>query len=359
MRTFPKNRCVTSVGVTTMTNDLTTLRPETNTQLAADVALADFYLDASLADETKRAYRSDWGRFDGWCRSRGLDPEANQPPAVAVYLATLADAGKKLSTVDRALSSIAFAYLTLGYDSPRLAPVVRKVMKGVRRTLGREHMRASPILPADLRQMVAAGCLIRNPQSEKWSERSKRAFEVWNTRAVRDRALLTIGFAGAFRRSELSDMRWDDIEEVAEGIKVTIRKSKTDQERVGQTIGIPYGGNLETCPVRSLVEWRAALGEGAEGPVFRAIPRNGKISTGSISPRAIAKIIQTSAKRAGIEGRISGHSLRAGLATAAAKAGKPAHSIMRQTRHKTVEMVMHYIREEGLWDDNAAAGIGL
>ncbi len=340
------------------THDLT-LPENASTALIADVARTDFYIDASLAPETKRAYRSDWGRFDGWARSRGLNPEDDHPPAVAVYLATLADAGKKLSTVDRALSSISFAYLSLGYETPRISPVVRRVMKGVRRTLGREQDRASPILPDDLRRMVETGCKTRNPGLAH-DERSIRRYDNSTLRAARDRALLTVGFAGAFRRSELSALEWRDIELVDEGLKVTIRKSKTDQERRGQTIGLPYGGHLQTCPVRSLMTWKEAMGgDTAEGPIFRAITHTGAMSSRPISPRAIAKIIQRTARAAKVNGRISGHSLRAGLATAAAKAGKPTHVIMRQTRHKTVEMIMRYIRDEGIWDENAAMNIGL
>lgn len=337
--------------------DLSKLPPRASSALVADAARLDFYLDAELAPETKRAYSSDWQRYEAWSRSRRLDPQENRPPAVAIYLATLADAGKSLSTVDRSLSSISYAYLVLKYDSPRLAPVVRRVMKGIRRTLGGEQDRASPIMPADLRRMVDDGCKVRNPVPKK-QDSVLHASRL--RRALRDRALLTVGFAGAFRRSELSSLCWRDVQLVDEGLKVTIRSSKTDKKRVGQTIGLPYGGHLQTCPVRSLLAWKVLLGgDDVTGPVFRPILRDGTIPYKTLSPRAIAKVIQRTAHHAGVEGRISGHSLRAGLATAAAKAGKPAHTIMRQTRHKTVEMIMRYIRDEGIWDDNAAAGIGL
>ena len=208
--------------------------------------------------------------------------------------------------------------------------------------------------------MVEIGRKTLNPAPENPNAPPSPLIDTYNSYSIRDRALLTVGFAGAFRRSELSDLCWRDIELVDEGLRVTIRKSKTDQERVGHVVGLPYGGQLSTCPVRSLLAWRGVVGgKEASGPVFRPILRNGEILNKTLSPRAIAKVVQRAAKRAGVQGRISGHSLRAGLATAAAKAGKPVHTIMRQTRHRSVEMIMRYIRDEGLWDDNAAAGIGL
>lgn len=175
----------------------------------------------------------------------------------------------------------------------------------------------------------------------------------------RDRALLLLGFAGAFRRSELAGLEVRDLAFAEDGLEVTLRRSKTDQEGKGSKKGIPYGSDPKTCPVRAVRAWLEASGI-AEGPVFREVTRHGHVEAAPLSGRSIARVVKRSAEAAGLDpAGFSGHSLRAGLATAAAKAGKSTHAIMRQTGHKSADMVARYVREASLFEDNAAAGIGL
>jgi integrase len=174
----------------------------------------------------------------------------------------------------------------------------------------------------------------------------------------RDRALILIGFAGAFRRSELAQMLLTDITETDDGLRVRLRQSKTDQEGEGFVKGIPYGHEHKTCPVRAWKAWREAAGL-SDGYAFRSITRHSKLGA-SLSDRAEAEIIKRRAKAAGLEYKeFSGHSLRAGLATAAAQAGVSERVIAKQTGHKSLPVLRGYIREGSLFTENAAAKVGL
>jgi integrase len=175
---------------------------------------------------------------------------------------------------------------------------------------------------------------------------------------IRDRALLTLGFAGAFRRSELIALDVADLTFTPEGMEVLIRRSKTDQEAHGRKLGIPCGAHPETCPVRCTRAWLELSGIG-EGAVFREVTRHGRLGN-RLCGRSIAKIIKRRVEQAGLDpAKFSGHSLRAGLVTAAARARKSIESIQKQTGHRSVAMVMRYVRDAGLFDDNASAGLGL
>jgi integrase len=176
---------------------------------------------------------------------------------------------------------------------------------------------------------------------------------------IRDRALLLIGFAGAFRRSELTSLDVADLDFIGNGMTIRLRRSKTDQEGRGETVGIPWGANRETCPVLALQAWldTAAI---TTGPIFRPIDRHGNIRPQRLSDRAVALIVKRHAEAAGLDAaKYSGHSLRAGLATSAAMGGASERAIMRQTRHRSLPMVRRYIREGDLFRENAAAQVGL
>jgi integrase len=175
---------------------------------------------------------------------------------------------------------------------------------------------------------------------------------------VRDRALLLVGFAGAFRRSELVSLDRPDLEFTKDGLTVMLRRSKSDQEGQGRKVGIPYGSNPETCPVRALQAWLEAAAI-TDGPVFRGVTRHGKVQ-GRLSGYAVALIVKRYAAVGGLDpSRYAGHSLRAGLATAAAIGGASERSIMNQTGHKSITMVRRYIRDGNLFRENAAAKTGL
>ncbi|MEO8179592.1 MAG: site-specific integrase [Deltaproteobacteria bacterium] len=178
-------------------------------------------------------------------------------------------------------------------------------------------------------------------------------------KGVRDRALLILGFACAFRRSELVSLNLEDLNFTADGLEVTLRSSKTDQERAGVKIGVPYGGHPGSCPVRSVQAWLRASGI-VTGPMFRPIDRHGNVSSQRLSPEAVATVVKVHAGSAGLDPRrYAGHSLRAGLITAAVRAGKSEALVMRQCRHKSVSVFRTYVRDADLFRENAAAGIGL
>jgi integrase len=237
------------------------------------------------------------------------------------------------------VSAISQAHQFAGFVSPTQDIQVRAVMAGIRRAKGTAQIGKRPVLTDDLRRIAA---LLPD-----------------TINGVRDRALLLLGFAGAFRRSELVALDVEDLSFKKEGLTVSIRRSKTDQEGQGRTVGIPYGSNPATCPLRSVQAWLEMLPDGS-GPIFRAINRHKQISTKRLSDKAVALILKRWTGRIGLEEQhFAGHSLRAGLATAAASAGVSERAIMAQTGHRSLATVRKYIREGALFLDNAAAKVGL
>lgn len=294
---------------------------------------------ASKAPSTLRGYRSDWAHFTAWCAGHGLASLPAEPSTVALYVTDLA-AAAKVGTITRRLSSISQAHKTAGVDSPTGNPLVRTTMAGIRRRLGTAQAAKAPLLTADLRAMSA------NLDPARLLD-------------VRDRALLLVGFAGAFRRSELIALDVDDVADGPDGLTVTIRRSKTDQAGAGRQVGIPYGSNPDTCPVRAYRAWLAAA-EITAGPVFRPVDRHGNVGGRRLSTEAVALVVKRHAGRLGLDATAyAGHSLRAGLATAAAQAGASERSIMAQTGHRSLPMVRRYIRAGSLFRENAAASVGL
>ncbi len=287
---------------------------------------------------TRDAYRYQWTTFTGWCAQHGLRALPAEPSTVAIWL-TARSAEVSVATMAQGLAALSEAHRMAGHTSPRSAPVVQEVWKGIKRTIGTKQRRVAPIVLDELRAMV--GTLDESMG------------------AVRNRALLVVGFAGAFRRSELVALEVRDVDYTSDGLVITIRRSKTDQEGAGVTVGLPYGSDPATCPVRTLRAWLEASGI-TDGALFRAVGRHGGVR-GAMSGEAVARIVKRVAAAAGLDAsRYSGHSLRAGLATSAAKAGKSDRAIMQQGRWSSRSMLDIYVREARLLDgDNAAAGIGL
>jgi integrase len=222
---------------------------------------------------------------------------------------------------------------------PGESKAVKQVMAGIRRQLGCAQRRVAPLLPGQLRTIFAA--------------LPSRLL------GVRDRAVFLLGFAGAFRRSELAALEVGDLAFTAEGLEVTLRRSKTDQEGKGEKKGIPFGSDPATCPVRAVKAWLEAAGAEV-GPLFREVNRHGRVSASALTGQSVALVVKRGVQAAGLDARaFSGHSLRAGLVTAAARGGKRTETIMRQTGHRSANTVARYVREASLFDDNAAAGIGL
>lgn len=298
---------------------------------------SEFAHDAKSAN-TVRAYRADWAHFVGWCTEHHQAVLPALPNTVALYMADLA-AKYKPSTLTRRMSAISQAHQIAGFESPVHAAKVRAVMAGIRRNKGTAAVAKTPVLVEDLKRMIAhvpEGLL-----------------------GVRDRALLLVGFAGAFRRSELVGLNHEDIEFTREGLVVCIRRSKTDQDGEGRKIGIPYGSNPSTCPIRSLQDW-LEKSDITEGPLFRPISRHGKMAPARLSAAAVADVVKRYAGAVGLDTtEFAGHSLRAGLATSAAMAGASERAIMNQTGHRSVNMVRRYIRDGSLFRDNAASVVGL
>jgi len=307
--------------------------------LAPYLAEAQTYIRRSKAANTVKAYRSDWSRFEAFCRGREL---ASLPAATVTVAAYAAEAARtlKANTVERHLTAISQAHQMAGLANPLEDQLVRTVMAGIRRVKGTAQQGKAPLSADLLRKMLppAGGDL----------------------RTLRDRALLLIGFAGAFRRSELVALRYEDLKFTDEGLIVTIPRSKTDPEGEGQSVGIPCGSHPESCPVRALALWleRSNI---TYGPLFPAIGRwGGEVMGRPIGDHQLAKIIKRLAAQAGLDAEaFSGHSLRSGLATAAAHGGASERSIMDQTRHRSLRQVRKYIRRGSLFRDNAAARSGL
>ncbi len=310
---------------------------KTPTDLERLTSSASSYAAHAKASATRRAYRSDLRAFVAWCAPRGLSSLPATPETVALYLSDRADQGAKVASLERSLVAISQAHAAKGLPSPRGSAVVREVVKGIRRTLGVAQEQKNALLVPDLRAMLKAlppGLL-----------------------GARDRALLLLGFAGAFRRAELVSLDVEDVEFTWEGLLVRLRRSKTDPEGEGRSVGVPFGSAVGSCPVRALETWLAAAGI-LHGALFRPPSRRGEVLDTRLSDRAVARVVQRMAKRIGLApARYGGHSLRAGLVTAAAKAGKPEHVIMAHTGHRSSKTLRRYIREAQLFDDNAAAGL--
>lgn len=292
----------------------------------------------SKAENTTRSYRADWEDFIAWCEERSLSPLPADPQTVAFYLTDLADR-RKTSTLQRRLSAISQAHQAAGHDSPTNGYLVRTVWAGIRRTKGTFQEGKDPILVEDLR-------LIAESLPDTLT-------------GIRDRALLLIGFAGGFRRSELVSINREDVKAVPRGMVILLRRSKTDQDGRGEKVGIPRGSRPETCPIRALEAWLTAANI-TEGPVFRPINRHGQVRKRRLTDRSVALIVKKAVQQVGLDPtRFAGHSLRSGIATSAAMAGKDERAIMKQTRHKSTGMVRRYIRDGELFNENAASDIGL
>lgn len=295
------------------------------------------YAESALAASTRKAYSQAWGEFTLWCEQYGASSLPASPEALAAYLAHLAES-LKVSTIQKKLSAISQAHQVAEVDNPAHSKLVRLTMKGIRNAKGIRPEQKAAAVTSDIQAMVQA-----LPD---------------NLLGVRDKALLLVGFAGAFRRSELVALDVEDLEWRADGLAILLKSSKTDQEAEGHTKGIHYGHG-ETCPVRALQAWLEEA-DITSGPVFRAVNRHGQVQPGRLSDRTVARVVKRTAEAAGLDpDRYSGHSLRAGLATSAAAAGAQERDIMKQTGHKSVQMVRRYIRDGELFKDNVSGLVGL
>lgn len=281
------------------------------------------------ADNTRRAYQSDIRAFCAWGANIPTDPIT-----LARYIA---EEGARLhpSTLQRRLAALSTAHqLVLGSGTPTNHPLVKAAMRGLRRSRGVAASQASPLLVEDL-----------------WTILDRTGDSI---RDRRDRALLLLGFAGGLRRSELVGLDVADLDAVREGLIVVLRRSKTDQDGCGRRIGIPHARG-RWCPVRCVNEW-LAVAEISSGPLFRSLRKGGGIGAQRLSTEAVSRLIKRHVHRNGLDpSSFSGHSLRAGFITSAARAGISGHLIRRQTGHASDETMSRYIREGNLFTENAAA----
>jgi site-specific recombinase XerD len=307
-------------------------------QLQATADRATDYRAKAKAANTIAAYRADWHDFTTWCTRRNLESLPATPATVTLYITDLAERCKP-STITRHLATISQAHQQAGHATPTSAPIVRDVLQGIKREKGTAPAAKAAAVTAIIRTMI-----------ETLDD---------DLKGKRDRALILIGFAGAFRRSELVGLTVAMVQFTNDGVVVRLPHSKTDQEGLGENKGIPYGSTPATCPVRALRGWLDAVGI-VEGPIFRPINRWGQVQPRQLTDHAVAVIVKQQAAQAGYDpATFSGHSLRAGLATAAAAAGAPYHAIKKQTGHRSDQMLQRYIRDGSLFRENAAAKVGL
>ncbi|MDT7858331.1 site-specific integrase [Rubrivirga sp. S365] len=363
-----------------MSADLVPLDPDSRVpaQIEADAESARRFAQAARSDATLRAYRSDWADFAEWCESRQLAAMPARPETVALYIASRAEAGPddergrptaplKVATLERRMAAVSQAHKLAGVESPALRSrePLHSVWAGVTRTLGTARSKVAPALAADVVAM-AGQCDEAVRLAEAFPDEAKPGAAL---RARRDKAVLLVGFAAALRRSELAVVRTEHVSYTPEGLRLLIPRSKSDQQGAGQVVGVAYGSRPETCPVRAARSYVAAAGRALadqgrpsplSGAVFRSVDRWGRLGHKAITGRTVANVVKHYAQAAGLDPALyAGHSLRAGFATTAARAGKPDRAIQKQTRHKSAAMLAEYVREGRLFDDNASEGIGL
>jgi len=303
--------------------------PPANLQLIAIHQKVNDFVNASISDSTRKSYQSDLAHF---LNSGGVIPSS--PEFVAQYISTNAEA-LSAYTLARRLVSIGRAHTSQGLPSPTSADIVKATLRGIRRTYGAKQRQVEPLVKNLIQDIVR---------------------DLEGVKGTRDKALLLVGFAGAFRRSELVGLQVSDIEFVEQGLVVNLRHSKTDQEGIGRKIAIPFArGNV--CAVHALKCW-LKVSSIETGAIFRGINRHGFISNKQLSTEAVALIIKSHVERIGLEpAKFSGHSLRAGLVTSAAQAGVSNWKIKAQTGHKSDAMLNRYVRDARIFIDNAVGDL--
>ena len=293
-------------------------------------------LKNSKANNTLRAYQSDFRDFSAFCAKNGFSSMPTQPKIIAFYITNLSKTSK-FSTLKRRIASISVIHKLKGHYLDTKHPIIMENLHGIKRTLGSRQKAKKPILINDLKLLIKA------IDEEQIKTRSFVESKVKGISKLRDKALILVGFAGGFRRSELVNIDYEDIEFVNEGVKILIKRSKTDQSGEGIIKAIPYFDNKEFCPVKALKEFiEFKFAKTNKGKIFE------------ISDKSVALIIKKYAEKAGLDSsKYSGHSLRSGFATTAAEFGAEERNIMAMTGHKTTQMVRRYIHEANLFKNNA------
>ena len=297
-------------------------------------------LKSSKANNTLRAYKSDFRDFGAFCAKHGFNSMPTEPKVVSLYLTHLS-ASSKISTLRRRLVSIGVVHKIKGHYLDTKHPVIIENLMGIKRKKGSIQSGKKPILISHLKQII-------NVIDDQKIEKIKK---------LRDKTLILIGFGGGFRRTELISINHEDIDFVQEGVKIIIRRSKTDQFGEGMIKGLPYFSNEKYCPVTNLKNW-LTLSKIKTGPIFRRFAKGSILTNHRLTDQSVVLIIKEYLKLSGIENKnFSGHSLRSGFATVAAESGADERSIMAMTGHKTTQMVRRYIREANIFKNNALSKI--
>jgi len=294
-------------------------------------------LKSSKSANTLRAYKSDFRDFSLFCIKHGLQFMPSNPNIVSIYLTNLSKIEAKMSTLRRRLVSIGVVHKLKGYYLDTKHPIIIENLLGIKRAKGSIQRGKKPLLIRHLHKLIE---VINNDNSPE-------------IKKLRDKSLILIGFSGGFRRSEITSLDYEDIEFVDEGLKILVRRSKTDQFGEGHIKGIPYFASSELCPVKSLKQW-VIISKIMNGPIYRKFNKGFSLSKQRLSDQSVALIIKNYLNIAGIDSKsYSAHSLRSGFATVTAEAGADERSIMAMTGHKTTQMVRRYIKEANIFKNNA------
>ena len=294
-------------------------------------------LKSSKANNTVRAYKSDFNDFSLFCAKNGFKSLPSQPKIVSLYLTHLSTKDSKMSTLKRRLVSIGVIHRLKGHYLDTKHPSIIENITGIKRRKGSIQLAKKPILINNLKEII-------NVIDKQNKEEIKK---------FRDRSIILIGFSGGFRRNEIVSLDFDDLDFVPEGLKINLRRSKTDQFGEGFKKALPYFDSSQYCPVVSLKKW-IEVSKIASGPVFRRFTKGSRLSNNRLTDQTVALLIKEYLQLAGIDSKnYSGHSLRSGFATSAAESGVEERNIMAMTGHKSTEMVRRYIKEANLFKNNA------
>ena len=293
-------------------------------------------LKHSKAKNTLRAYKSDFKHFGGFCAKHGFNSLPTEPKIVSLYLTNLSK-NSKFSTLRRRLVSISMVHRLKGHYLDTKHPIIVENLLGIKRVKGSIQKGKKPILINHLKSLI-------NVINEQKIDVLKK---------FRDKSIILIGFGGGFRRSELISINYEDLEFVPEGLKITIRRSKTDQFGEGMIKGLPYFTNENYCPITNLKKW-LEISKIESGPIFRRFSKGTSLTENRLTDQSVVLLMKEYLNLAGIENKnFAGHSLRSGFATVAADSGADERSIMAMTGHKTSQMVRRYIRDANIFKNNA------
>ena len=293
-------------------------------------------LKNSKADNTLRAYKSDFKDFGAFCAKHGLNSLPSDPKVVSLYLTYLSK-HSKFSTLRRRLVSISMVHKLKGHYLDTKHPIIIENLMGIKRLKGSLQIGKKPLLINHLKQII-------NVIDKE---------NIDDIKKLRDKSIVLIGFGGGFRRSEIVAINFEDLEFVEEGLKITIKKSKTDQFGEGMIKGLPYFNNEIYCPVKNLKQW-LEISRIKSGPIFRRFSKGLSLTNQRLSDQSVVLLMKEYLTLAGIENKnFAGHSLRSGFATVAAESGADERSIMAMTGHKSTQMVRRYIREANIFKNNA------